>query len=135
MYSLGEWIQTMNKIFLAITVVMISMLSISGAYAWNEAHLQQLKATKSCPSCDLSGADLYKADLSGANLVGANLSGGAYLYEANLSGADLYRANLRGAILYGANLSGAYLSGADMSNATWTDGSRCKAESVGQCKK
>lgn len=39
-----------------------------------QANIAILTETKSCPQCDLSGADLNRLDLSGANLEGANLS-------------------------------------------------------------
>ncbi len=122
--------KTENRVFLTVTVIlMIGMLWVSGAYAWNETHLQRLKATKACPNCDLSGADLSGADLSGANLYGANLSG------ANLTSANLSNANLYGANLTSANLSNANLGGANLSWAIWTDKSRCGVGSIGMCKK
>lgn len=96
--------------FLSITVVLIiGMLSVIGAYAYNQADLQRLKITNSCPYCDLSGT----------------LMGGWQLNGANLNGADLHNANLTG-----ANFSGAGLTG-----ATWTDGLKCKSGSIGKCKK
>jgi len=67
-------------------VLLIGMLCVSGAHAWNEAQLQLLKTTNSCPNCDLSGADLSYANLNNANLSGADLSG-ADLSGAILSGA------------------------------------------------
>jgi uncharacterized protein YjbI with pentapeptide repeats len=41
----------------------------------------------------------------------------------------LERANLTG-----AKLDGAKLDAASMSGATWTDGRKCKGNSVGECK-
>jgi hypothetical protein len=89
------------------------LLGPATAGAWDAAHLKQLKATKSCPGCDLYGASLRWANLSGADLSGADLSG------ADLSGA---------------NLSGADLQGAKLSGATWTDGRVCKMGSIGTCR-
>lgn len=143
-------------------VLLIGMLCVSGAHAWNEAQLQLLKTTNSCPNCDLTGANLSYANLNNANLLGANLRTAhlykAHLYKANLSGANLlganlYRANLLGADLSGANLTGADLrdammistnltganlngadlTGARLSGATWTDGSLCRKASYGEC--
>ena len=94
----------------------------SSASAFDPAHLQQLKNTGKCATCDLGGADLSSADLGGANL------GGAKLISANLRGADLGGINLRdtdlsGADLGGANLSGAYMQGAALCNTIMPDGS------------
>ena len=77
----------------------------------NRADLDRLKATKLCPGCALSGADLAFWNLSGATLSGANLNG------ANLTGADLSGSSLNLACLSGANLSGANLSGANLMHA------------------
>jgi len=99
---------------LAVMDVLIGVLSVGSAHAFDQADLNRLRTTGSCVSCDLS-----QAYLIGANLIGANLS------QANLSEAYLYRTNLTGANLSGANLSG----------ATWTDGSKCKEGSIGQCLK
>ena len=74
----------------------------SSASAFDPAHLQQLKNTGKCATCDLGGADLSSADLGGTNLR-----------DADLSGADLG----------GANLSGAYMQGAALCNTTMPDGS------------
>jgi uncharacterized protein YjbI with pentapeptide repeats len=79
-----------------------------------ESNIKQLKSTKSCPKCDLSGADLSGAYIPGANLSGANLSG-AYIPDANLTGANLSGANLSNANLTGANLSDADLTGTNLS--------------------
>ncbi len=95
-------------------VLLIGMLCVSGAHAWNEAQLQLLKTTNSCPTCNLSGA---------------NLSG------ANLTGADLRDATMISTNLTGANLTGANLTGARLSGATWTDGSLCRKASYGECYK
>jgi hypothetical protein len=99
----------------------------------NQADLDRLKATKSCPACNLYGADLAGADLglanlggadlrgailAGVNLSGANL-GGSRLSGANLSGADLSRANLQHSQLDNANLTGANLTNADLK--FWVD--------------
>lgn len=121
---------TVNRVFLKITAVLIiGMLSAGGAYAYKEAHFQQLWDTKTCPDCDLSKVVLIKADLYSADLSGANLAG------ANLSSANLSSANLTGANLTGANLTGANLNKADLTGATWTDGAKCKKGSIGVCKK
>lgn len=91
-----------------------------------QANIALLKENKSCPGCDLSGADLNRFDLSDANLERANLSRAkmylvdlsganlrnADLQEAELGGADLADADLRGANLTGVSFAGAYIKGA-----------------------
>ena len=89
---------------------------IQSAWAYNTEDLKRLKATGSCPRCDLSAATLDELQLFRSNLSGANLSG-ANLSRTNLIAADLSRADLSGAILSGANLSGADLSSANLSTA------------------
>ncbi|HEY9729834.1 MAG TPA: pentapeptide repeat-containing protein, partial [Chroococcales cyanobacterium] len=64
------------------------------AQAAEPKQLEQLLATKACPNCDLTdaqltGAILQQADLRGAKLDGAKLDG------ANLTGANLSNAQLR----------------------------------------
>lgn len=76
-----------------------------------------LAETKSCPQCDLSGANLNRLDLSGANLEGANLSR-AKMSLTNLSGANLHNADLREAIFNGADLSNIDLRGANLTGAS-----------------
>ncbi len=122
--------QTGSRVFLSvIAILMIGMLSVRGVYAYSEADLKKLRTTNSCPKCNLDNANLSGANLSKANLAGARL------FKANLSKADISGAKLCGADLYMANLKEAKLGGADLSTATWTDGSRCKEGSIGECKK
>ncbi len=97
-------------LFLVASSALCGQLSISTEVQGNISILQE---TKSCPQCDLSGADLNRMDLSGANLEGANLSR-AQLYLANLSGANLRDADLRETGFGGADLAGADLRGADL---------------------
>jgi uncharacterized protein YjbI with pentapeptide repeats len=82
-----------------------------------QANIAILTETKSCPQCDLSGADLNRLDLSGANLEGANLSR-ATMSLANLSGANLQNADLREAVLNGADLANVDLRGADVTGTS-----------------
>jgi len=92
------------------------------AVAANPAHVQQLKDTRSCPGCDLSGADLtllfadqeYSMDDPTVNLDGADLTG------AILKGAFLYQASFKNARMNGADLRGSNLTGAHMENADMT---------------
>jgi hypothetical protein len=141
----------MTKAMTAVCVMVFVGIFLlpCGATAFSQAQIGQLKATRMCPGCDLSGADLSGADLSDANLSGAKLSRAklsrANLADADLRGADLRRANLANANLSGADLdsadlSGANLSGADLSNGsfegvTWIDGRKCEDGSIGVCKK
>lgn len=101
------------KIFIGFGVVLTSVCLTFPARAGNPEHLKQLRETKQCAKCDLSGVDLSGADLSFAVLVGANLSG-ANLKGANLSNADLTGANLTACDLSGANLNQAYLTNANL---------------------
>ena len=91
----------MKSLFSCVVLTFILVSLSWQAYAFSEDDLEKLKATKSCPGCDLTWANLAGADLSNADLNGANLSGadlnGAYLQGANLSGVDLYGADLDGA--------------------------------------
>ena len=108
--------QKIHRIYfqVAVVTVMLSVLLVGGASAFNEADLQKLKKTHKCPHCDLSNVDLHDETLCGADLSGANLSWARLLF---------------------ANLSVASLSGADLSGATWTDGTKCKEGSIGTCIK
>jgi uncharacterized protein YjbI with pentapeptide repeats len=88
---------------------------------------------KSCPYCDMSGADYSGQNLTDVNLTGANLTGaklhGTILNGAMLTGADLTNADLTNAklnpsklgpadlsraVLTGANFTGAEMNGADL---------------------
>ena len=103
----------MKEILIGFGAVLTSLCLTLPVKAENPEHLKQLRETKQCQKCDLSGADLSGADLSFAVLVGANLSG-ANLKGANLSNADLSQANLKKADLSYANLSKAYLNNANL---------------------
>lgn len=88
------------------------------------------QSVRSCPYCDMRGADLAGQDLTDANLTGANLSG------ANLKGAKLNGASLIGADLSNANLSDAELNPstqgpADLSRANLIDANLEGAQMVG----
>lgn len=88
---------------LFVLLTIITSLWATTAQAANPEDVTRLLSTKSCNSCDLSGADLVGVDLTGAQLEGANLN------AANLTGADLTGANLTKASLAGSNLVGANL--------------------------
>jgi len=81
------------------------------ARAADPDQVDQLRRTRSCRACDLSGAQLAGTDLQAADVRGTNLS------NADLSSANLYRAIFVGADMTGASLSGANLSGADLRGA------------------
>lgn len=113
---------------LGLSCVAVVALSLSPAWGVTtpqpnsvQDNIQRLLKSKSCPSCDLSGADLSqsrlaKADLRGANLIGANLNF-ADLTEANLQKANLNQADLSGADLSFADLEGANLRGTNLKGA------------------
>ncbi|WP_456377518.1 pentapeptide repeat-containing protein [Thiolapillus sp.] len=79
------------------------------------------------------GANLMLANMQGAHLHGVNFQG-ANLTMANMMDTNLLDADLSGANLRGANLSGAILIKAKFDNAIWTDGRRCAAGSIGECR-
>ena len=78
-------------------ILCVIALWVSSASAFNQTHVDQLRNTRSCPNCDLSGYNFYGVDLTGVNLTGANLTG-ANLTDANPSCAYLSGAKLDGAI-------------------------------------
>ena len=73
-------------------ILCVIALWVSSASAFNQAHVDQLRNTRSCPNCDLSGYNFDGVDLTGVNLTGANL------VDANPSCAYLSGAKLDGAI-------------------------------------
>ncbi len=111
---------TQFKIWLLVSLLPLFSFE-ANAHAGSDSdrvkeNISTVQKTKSCPGCDLSGADLNRMDLSGANLQGADLTD-AKLYLVNFSGADLQNAHLQRASLGGADLTGADLRGADLSEA------------------
>jgi len=146
-----------------IALVVVVSIGFGMAYGANVAEVEKLHKTRSCPGCnlkiadlhgmDLSGANLNHADLSGAKLAGAKMIGvdlqnaslkmadlsqaalgGAKLGNADLTAANLYKADLRSANLLHADLSSANMREANLSNAIWTDGRKCMAGSIGECR-
>ncbi|WP_299489275.1 pentapeptide repeat-containing protein [Acaryochloris sp. IP29b_bin.137] len=109
---------------LTLGVALFAMLWISpNAQAENPEHLQRLVKSRSCPGCDLQGADLSAVNLRHANLAGANLT------NANLNLADLTGANLANALMTGTSLAwtdftDANLEGANLSQAQFEGGER-----------
>ena len=99
--------------------------AVSAPPNWaGEREVMELLANRSCPRCDLRGANLVYADLRGANLAGADLSHAnlsqAILEGANISGANLTFTSLFGANLIEANLKRAKLNGTDLREANLT---------------
>jgi uncharacterized protein YjbI with pentapeptide repeats len=106
-------------------------LTVGGAVAATPENAERLRATGSCPGCDLISAELQglkavNGDLTGANLLEANL------YTADLSGANLTGANFDGANLRWANLTGA--TGAVLSNAVTDERTTCPSGNAGPCE-
>ncbi len=113
------------KLIKSSSCLAITGLVILGLHSYGTAgdirpvvkeNISQLVDEKSCPGCDLSGANLNRLDLSNVNLYGADLSQ-AQLFLTNLSGADLRNTKLQGAVFGGADLSGADLRGANVHDA------------------
>lgn len=96
------------------------------AQAENPEHVQKLIKSRSCPRCDLQGADLSAVNLKNANLEGANLS------QANLNLADLSGANLANAVLTGASLAWTDLTSANLDNANLSQSRLEGGERLGQ---
>ncbi len=108
-----------NMIKYVFGIVLLTTLGISSqASAFNAQDLEQLKATGSCPRCDLSDANLERTSLKKANLRDANLSKAA-LSQADLSGADLTGANLESATLNSAILSTTSFTGANLKSTSF----------------
>ncbi len=111
------------KSFFCVALFLCSIFSVPGIAAelssstTVQANKKQLLETRSCPQCDLSGANLNRLDLSGANLEGANLSR-AQMALTNLSGANLKNCDLREAVFNGADLAEIDLRGADLTGAS-----------------
>lgn len=124
-----------EKLGLAAVVTVLSLAGCGGSDETQTVNDCVIEPGTSCPSADLSGADLAGVDLSQATLTSANLQdtnlSGANLSEANLSGAqivdadlsdtDLTRANLNGATITGTNLDGAILCGTTRTDGTIDD--------------
>ena len=88
----------MNSIILILAMTLI----VAPALAYKQKDLEKLKATNSCESCDLTGADLVGVKLRDANLTGVDLRG-AKLPKVKLRDANLTEANLTGANLVALN--------------------------------
>ena len=80
----------------SICSFVLAIMLPSMALGFDQTHLHQLKHTKACPGCDLSGLNLTGAHLKEADLSGANLAE-AKLAKANLVRADLWEAMMLGA--------------------------------------
>ncbi|MCP4297628.1 MAG: pentapeptide repeat-containing protein [Proteobacteria bacterium] len=106
---------TFSGLFWVLTV---ALLISNNAIAYDRYDYDRLMKTGNCVGCDLSSVKINKMDLSGSDLRGANLN------NAQMQGTNLYKADLFGTIL----------SGADLSFAHWTDGSTCRAKSIGFCR-
>jgi len=107
--SLKSWLCAI--LIITFTCLSVFAVATQPSFAFSQADVDKLAATKICVRCDLSDADLSGADLSGAKLGSANLS------NANLNSANLNSANLNSANLSNANLSNANLSNANLSRA------------------
>jgi hypothetical protein len=105
--SLKSWL--CGILIITFTWLGVFAVATQPSFAFSQADVDKLTATKTCLKCDLSNANLSKANLSKANLFLADLSG------ADLSGADLSNANLTN-----ANLTNADLTNADLTNANMT---------------
>ena len=96
----------------------------------NPDHVRQLRATRSCPGCNLENADLAGLNAELGDLHNAILRGAA-LYKATLRGANLAGAVFTGADLSGADLTGA--RGANLTGAVSDETTRCPSGAQGPC--
>lgn len=83
----------MTNIFMVLVTLILLFPCL--ARAFNQAHLDQVRATRNCRACDLSGANLTAANLAGSDLSGSDLSN-ADLSGANLAGEPFRRKPLPG---------------------------------------
>jgi len=113
-------------------VILFSAVISLGAWAEIPDHVQQAKDTGSCPSCDLSAADLSGLNASMGDFSTAALQG-ASLYGADLTGANLAGADLSGADLTAANLTLTDLTGANIAGVVTDDRTTCPDASAGPC--
>lgn len=137
-----------SRIGFAVALATLTVVGVRLAAAQDE-HLReqmQLKATKACDGCDLSGVSFGKADLKGVSLAGAKLDGtsfyranltnanlgGANLSNANLSMSDLTNTNFSNANLAGANFTGS--TGASLAGAVTTETTTCPDGQAGPCR-
>jgi hypothetical protein len=96
---------TKLKIATALAFVLAFVIpSLVGAY--DETHLDQLKYTKACSKCDLSGANLERANLQGANLRHsiAHFNIRPLDVDGRFGGIRLWNKNPRGGIDFIADL-------------------------------
>ena len=78
----------MKATLTALTVA--ATMFANSASAFDPAHLQQLKNTGKCATCDLGGADLSSADLGCANLSGAYMQGAILCNTTMPDGSVIY---------------------------------------------
>ena len=105
-------------ILIVCGVFFLTLGSASGEISEKvKINIKQLKNTKDCQGCDLTGINLYKINLSNANLKNANLKN-ARFHGTNLNGADMRGVNLSGSRFNEVNMKKTNLSGANLSNAT-----------------
>jgi hypothetical protein len=136
-----------SRLFAGLAVASLAVLGVQVVQA-QDGHLReqmQLKQTRACENCDLSGV-AFKDELKGVNLTGANLEGasfyrldltnanfgGANLTKANLSMTNLTNTNLGDANLAGANLAGS--TGAAIAGARTTETTTCPDGQTGPCR-
>lgn len=138
----------LSRIGVGVALATVAVVGVRLTAAQDD-HLReqtQLKATKACDGCDLSGVNYSKAELKGVSLSGAKLEGTSFyradLSGANLGGANLSKANLTFANLSNTNFGDANLAGANLNGATGaalagavtTDTTTCPDGQAGPCR-
>ncbi len=116
-------------LFVVFTIALSN--SFFAAVMADTEQVQQLRATGSCPGCDLRDAELSTVNAKSGDLRNADLRG-AILYKA-----DFRLANLTGALLPYANLKGANLSGAvgvNFDGAITDENTKCPNLKNGPCQ-
>ena len=83
-------------------------------------------------------ANLYESVLDGGNFEKANFES-SNLIRVSFKGASLIETNFKNSNLFGADFTGANIlnanfEGSNLNSVTWSDGSKCKLDSIGACK-
>jgi len=135
---------------LAYTLLATCLVAIP-ALAQNASQIAQVKAGRSCPSCNLFQADFDYEDISRRNLSGSRLRQSdlslstaeytnfsradlsiANMYGIRATGANFSRANLSQASLVGGYFSGANFSGASLNGANLSGAEAANARGLTQ---
>ncbi|HRE30762.1 MAG TPA: pentapeptide repeat-containing protein [Candidatus Berkiella sp.] len=102
--------------------IFLSDINLEGAY------LRNINLEKS----RLANSNLRKTDLGGTNLKDTNAKR-VNFEKANLDRVNFTNADLHGANFYKASIKETIFTNANLEGATWVNGERCLAGSIGEC--